>query len=314
MPMVISFHTQELMAPFNSLTDQLDSREEIFLDQKISTEILAVMLTSSTSMEPSTVMLKESLMTMVASDLQSVLILYSVDSVDSEEMDLMLSSMMVQPLLPPLSLLVVALASEEEEDLVDSLDSMLISSPLVPLVLMASFLEQMDYLSVELASSVVLVSSALTDSFSLELMVASVDSLDLELAASVDSLDSAELDNSLLIKQEEPSLTSVMDLVLLSSEIDLVDLPLLSMVVPSKVPQLSELVSVEPPLPLLQVDGADITPQNKHLLTAHQDSHVLMDFALTSTLTLPNLNLVMPLVIDSKLDQTHSSPLMKDLA
>ena len=298
------------MAPFNSLTDQLDSREETSSDQKISTE-MAVMLTSSTSMEPSTVMLKESLMTMVASDLQSVLILYSVDS---EEMDLMLSSMMVQPLLPPLSLLVVALASEEEEDLVDSLDSMLISSPLVPLVLMASFLEQMDYLSVELASSVVLVSSALTDSFSLELMVASVDSLDLELAASVDSLDSAELDNSLLIKQEEPSLTSVMDLVLLSSEIDLVDLPLLSMVVPSKVPQLSELVSVEPPSPLLQVDGADITPQNKHLLTAPQDSHVLMDFALTSKLTLPNLNLVMPLVIDSQLEKTHSSPLMKDLA
>merc|ERR1719362_603644 len=174
-----------------------------------------------------------------------------------------------------------------------------------------SVLEQMDYLSVELASSVVLVSSALTDSFSLELMVASVDSLDLELAASVDSLDSVELDNSFLIKQEEPSLTSVMDLVLISASMLLVDLPLSSMVVPLKVPQLSELVSVEPPSPLLKVDGADITPQNKHLLTAPQDSHVLMDFALTSTLTLPNLNLVKPLVIDSLLDKIHSSPSTK---
>ena len=86
------------------------------------------------------------------------------------------------------------------------------------------------------------------------------------------------------------------------------------MVVPSKVLQPEELVLLEPLLLQLKVDGADITPQNKHLLTAPQDSHVLMDFALTSKLTLPNLNLVMPLVIDSLLEKTPSSPSMKILA
>ena len=86
------------------------------------------------------------------------------------------------------------------------------------------------------------------------------------------------------------------------------------MVVPSKVLQPEELVLLEPLLLQLKVDGADITPQNKHLLTAPQDSHVLMDFAPTSKLTLPNLNLVMPLVIDSLLEKTPSSPSMKILA
>ena len=106
-------------------------------------------------------------------------------------------------------------------------------------------------------------------------------------------------------------MTLVLELELPSSPMESVELPSSSMVVPLKVPQLSELVLVEPPLLQLKVDGADITPLNKHLLTAPQDSHVLMDFALTSTLTLPNLNLVKPLVIDSLLEKTHSSPSMK---
>jgi len=119
---------------------------------------------------------------------------------------------------------------------------------------------------------------------------------------------------SFLIKLEELSLTSVMDLDLPSSPMDSVQLASSSMVVPSKVPQLSELVLVDPPLLQLKVDGADITPLNKHLLTAPQDSHVLMDFALTSTLTLPNLNLLRPAENDSRLDQTHSSPSMRELS
>ena len=84
------------------------------------------------------------------------------------------------------------------------------------------------------------------------------------------------------------------------------------MVVPSKVLQPEELVLLEPLLLQLKVDGADITPQNKHLLTAPQDSHVLMDFAPTSKLTLPNLNLVRPAEIDSRPDRTHSSPSMRE--
>ena len=119
---------------------------------------------------------------------------------------------------------------------------------------------------------------------------------------------------SFLIRQEELSLTLVLELDLPSSPMESVELPSSSMVVPLKVPQLSELVLVEPPLLQLKVDGADITPLNKHLLTAPQDSHVLMDFALTSTLTLPNLNLLRPAEIDSRPDPTHSSPSMRELS
>ena len=115
---------------------------------------------------------------------------------------------------------------------------------------------------------------------------------------------------SFVNKQVELSLTSVMDLELPSLPMD----PSSSKVVALKLPQLSDLVLVDLPLLQLKVDGADITPLNKHLLTAPQDSHVLMDFALTSTLTLPNLNLVRPPEIDSRPDRTHSSPSMRELS